>query len=118
MKYNIKGKIIAITPIVCLITYLLIGFITNIWHPTWAIFFLSAIVPMVLTDRPLYSLYPALCGLAYIIVGFVFNIWHPTWLIFLTIPIYYILFGNTIKHKIRNKIKDKTTVIIDEDIEK
>ena len=88
-----RWRINAVTPLICLITYLAIGFTLNIWHPTWTIFFMILIVPVLLSEDTLYSLYPILCLAAYLVMGLVWGWWHPAWLIFLTIPVYYILFG-------------------------
>ena len=46
-KINWRARVIAVTPLVCLITYLAIGFWLNIWHPTWVIFFAIMIIPMI-----------------------------------------------------------------------
>ncbi len=89
---SIKNRIISVTPMICLIAYLAIGFIWNIWHPTWAIFFLIIIVPIVLNSSFSRIFYPILCIAAFVILGAVWGYWHPAWLIFLTIPVYYTLF--------------------------
>ena len=112
-----KAKIIAVTPIICTIVYLLIGFLTQVWHPTWAIYFLVILIPMILSDDALYSIYPVACSVIYLLVGLIFNLWHPTWIIFLTIPVYYILFGNSLKFRIKRAIK-KHSVVIDEENKK
>ena len=95
-----KKRIISATPLICLFIYLLIGFVWDIWHPTWVIFFLVVLVPIVLRDNFLRNMYPLLCVIVYIIIGVVFNWWHPGWIIFLTIPIYNILFE---PYKVRSK---------------
>ena len=46
---TVKGKIISITPIVALATFLLIGFLTETWHPTWLVFLACPFVPMFLS---------------------------------------------------------------------
>lgn len=103
---RIKNKIIEVTPFVCLFVYLLIGFIWQIWSPTWLIFFLIILVPMVLKSHIVQLIYPIICVAAYIAVGCIWQIWHPTWLIFLTIPIFNILF----EPKKRCKIDEKKLV--------
>lgn len=48
-KRKTKSQIICdavcgILMILAIISYLLVGFITNIWHPTWLIFVVSALI--------------------------------------------------------------------------
>ena len=100
---NIRKRITLATPLICLIIYLAIGFTLNIWHPTWAIFFLIIIVPELMDENFAWNIYPLLCLVAYLAVGFSIDLWHPTWLIFLTIPVYYILFAPIIKKKTKKK---------------
>ena len=45
----VKGKIIAITPLVALATFLLIGFLADTWHPTWLVFLACPFVPIFLS---------------------------------------------------------------------
>ena len=89
---SIKHRINAATPLIATIIFLTIGFTTGVWHPTWAVFFLIIIVP-VLLERSFYkSLYPIAVAAIYLSLGFTLGIWHPLWVIFLTIPVYYIIF--------------------------
>ena len=46
-----KKKIIAATPILCLITFLLLGFCLGLWHPGWCIFFLIPLMPVILVVK-------------------------------------------------------------------
>lgn len=107
-----RGRIIAATPLICLIAYLAIGFIWGIWHPTWAIFFLIIIVPMMLSENVLYSIYPIVCLAAFLVLGFTGGWWHPAWLIFLTIPVYYTLFSPLLNRKKKKKSKKEKIVEI------
>jgi len=86
---SVRAKIIAITPFLCVIAYLLIGYISGVWFPTLSIFLAIPFVS-ILFNKPLKYIYPLLCIIIYIVLGFVWC-WHPTWIIFLTIPIYFIL---------------------------
>lgn len=88
---RLKNRIIAVTPIICLIAYLAIGFYAHIWHPTWAIFFLIIIVPVMLNDNIGKIIYPIICVALYITAGIVLGWWATAWIIFLTIPVYYTL---------------------------
>ena len=84
---SLKKKIIAATPMLSLIAFLLLGFCANAWHPGWIVFFAIPIVPMLLRIDSFNSLYPLLTVIAYLVMGFVWNLWHPGWIIFLTIPV-------------------------------
>ena len=96
---KIKGKIISATPMICVLAYLLIGFVWNIWHPTWVIFFLIPIVPVILYTKVAKIVYPVICVVIFLLLGFISNLWHPAWLIFLTIPIFNIFFEPGKKRK-------------------
>ena len=80
-------------PVLAVLLYLCIGFIFNLWHPTWLIFLTIPIYYMMIATNKKHNWYafpyPVLILMAYLIAGIFFNLWHPTWLIFLTIPIYY-----------------------------
>lgn len=84
---SLKGKIIAVTPMVSLIIYLLLGFCANAWHPGWVVFFAIPIVPMILNIDSFSKLYPLVTLIIYLALGFVWDAWHPGWIIFLTIPV-------------------------------
>ena len=102
---SLKNRIISVTPLVCLIVYLAIGFIWNIWHPTWAIFFLIIIVPIILNSSFGKIIYPIICTIAFILIGAIWGYWHPAWLIFLTIPVYYTLFEPFLGNKKKKRIE-------------
>lgn len=104
-KYNLKKRIISATPILCVIAFLLMGFIGNLWHPGWIVFILIPIVPLVLEKQ---FFYPLLCLLIYLIIGFTFDWgWHPGWIIFLTIPVYEIFVPKNFLNKKREKKHDE-----------
>ena len=98
---SLRNRIVAVTPLISTIIFLTIGFTTGVWNPTWAVFFLILIVPIMLDKNFYYNIYPIIIVATYITLGIIFNIWHPLWIIFLTIPVYYVLFGPVIhkKHK-------------------
>ena len=110
---SFKSKIITITPMLCLIIYLFIGFVFDIWHPTWVIFFAILIVPALFSNtasKVVCATWPLICIVAYILLGVFANLWHPGWLVFLTIPIVETLFqGVTFGKK-----KTKRVEIIEE----
>lgn len=82
-----KKKIIAVTPMIALIVFLLLGFCGNLWHPGWVVFLAVPIVPTVLGKKGIHAIYPSIVIIVYFILGFVWNWWHPGWIIFLTIPV-------------------------------
>jgi hypothetical protein len=95
---SIKGRIIGITPFVCLIIYFLLGFYKDLWHPGWLVFLLIPIVPIFLSlfskkKGRVVTFLNLLVILAYLLFGFLYNWWHPGWILFLLIPIISILFG-------------------------
>lgn len=94
-----KKKIISIVngsaSLVLTLIYFIIGFCTNIWHPTWIIFmFLPVILSLndaILKKNATHFAYPVLAAAIYLIFSFTTKMWHPAWVIFLTIPIYYLI---------------------------
>ncbi len=95
---SVRGKIVAITPFLCIIAYLLAGFYLDLWHPGWVIFFLIPIVPLILKifsgkKSGIISLFILLIVAAYFILGFLYEWWHPGWVLFLLIPVVSIIFG-------------------------
>lgn len=90
-------------PLVIVILYLGIGFLADVWHPTWMLFLLIPAYYMLVwslgkkgeggtTKEVLRRFpFPVIIVIAYLVLGFVFNLWHPGWLVFLLIPLYYSL---------------------------
>ncbi len=107
---SIRNKIVAATPLLATIAFLTIGFTTGIWHPTWAVFFSILIVPEILDKHFYLKIYPIIVIATYVTLGITLGIWHPLWIIFLTIPVYYIIFGSSLKHR-----KHTHTRIVDKD---
>lgn len=94
MKNSFRIKLTAATPLLCLITFLILGFADDIgfsdkplWHPGWIVFLLIPIVPVLLGTKKIISIWPAFCVIIFLIIGFAFDKWHPGWIIFLTIPL-------------------------------
>ena len=93
---SIRGKIVAITPFICIIVYLLLGFYKNLWHPGWIIFLLIPIVPLFIkmfsgSRGSLIAFFNLIIIGAYFVLGFLYNWWHPGWIIFLLIPVISII---------------------------
>ncbi|MBQ3253798.1 MAG: hypothetical protein IJA65_04495 [Acholeplasmatales bacterium] len=96
---SIRRRIVAATPMICLIIYLCFGFMGNIWHPSWVVFLAIPIVSTILNENFTRYIYPIMCLLAYALIGCIWDYWHPGWILFLTIPVYYTLFGPNLKRK-------------------
>ncbi len=96
---EIKGRITGATPLIVTAVYLLIGFTTHVWHPTWLLFLLIPLVPLVLFSfgqgkKSITGIITLLTIIAYFILG-MFNLWHPGWIIFFLIPIAGVLSGDS-----------------------
>ncbi len=89
-KKNGSEKLIALSPFVSFIIFMILGFTRNLWHPGWLIFILipiTAIIVSMLNEKHLFTaLSPFISFSVFILVGLIYDIWHPTWLIFLIIP--------------------------------
>ncbi len=94
-------------PLLVVILYLALGFIGNLWHPTWL---LGLLIPIyyhlagaLKVQRPKARLLampvPEAVLLLYLLLGFLLHLWHPAWLLFLLIPLYYWLVASFFKPK-------------------
>lgn len=90
---SLRQRIVTATPLICLIAFLTIGYSTNVWHPTWAVFGLVPIMPILLYTKWYRNLFAVVAAVTYIALSCVTGMWHPLWIILLTIPVYYILIG-------------------------
>lgn len=93
-KISLVGNIVnGITGGLCLIAYLLVGFLCNLWHPGWIIFFLPIIVGGIFDTfaKRNPTLFPIvfIVTAVYLLLGCQWGLWHPYWALFLIIPIYY-----------------------------
>lgn len=85
---SLRKKILTATPLITLFLFLLIGFITDIWHPTWLIFLLNFIMPYILGFKRWRISVPLITLVAYLIICLTFdNLWAKGLIIFLLIPI-------------------------------
>lgn len=100
-KYHLKltedhkrhlSSIISIAPLISVVLYLMLGFLFDLWHPGWLIFFLVPSVVLVFfvfrddITMGFLAIIPFLIIISYFFVGFYFGLWHPTWLIFILLP--------------------------------
>jgi len=84
-------------PILVVGLYLCIGFMFDIWHPTWLLILTIPVYYMMVTFTQAKTFsgkayvfpYPIIIVILYLALGFDYDIWHPAWLLFFTIPIYY-----------------------------
>lgn len=109
---NWKKKIVAITPFVCVIIFVIL-FELGYAHPGWLVFLLIPIMPFLVGVKHIRFSYALIVAIVYAVVGFTTDFpwrWHPGWLIFLTIPIYHILFNQKDKEeiKVEKKNEDET----------
>ncbi len=102
---NMKKKIMAVTPLCCLIVFLLLGFIWNLWHPGWLVFIMIPIMPFLLGFKKIKISIPLVIIIIYLILGLAWNLWHPGWIVLLLIPVLEIL--------LKPRKKDKDDDIID-----
>ena len=84
-------------PVVCVIAYLLMGFlIPGTWGWGWIVFLTIPLYytlgEAIVSKNPHHFAYPVLVVIVYLCLGFFAKLWHPGWLVFLTIPLYYTLF--------------------------
>lgn len=107
---KLKAVFSACAMAISLVTYLVIGFVCNLWHPGWLVFFFPFIVDatietIIKKDANAFPI-PIIVTAVYLLMGCVWNLWHPGWIIFCALPIYYVLVG-TIKSFIdASKTKD------------
>ncbi len=85
-------KIIALSPFIALISFFVLGFGFNLWHPGWVIFLIIPITAIVVEmgktrdEHITTALAPFFTVLLYLYVGFYHNLWHPGWVVFIIIP--------------------------------
>jgi HTH-type transcriptional regulator/antitoxin HipB len=106
-----RELVAGLTALVCVITYILVGALYQLWHPLWIIFLAipiaESIVSAIAYRRITKLSYPVIVTAAFLLVGFLTTVWHPTWVMFVTIPIFYMAFRPLEKLW----LKDKTITI-------
>jgi len=117
---SFKSKILAITPMVCLFLYLLIGFTIGKENPSawgWSlfIFLLVPAMPYLVGTKKIVITVSLGVTIIYVIgcllIQFVFEkaIWHPAWIIFLLIPVIKILSLPNKAENVKKENKNKET---------
>ncbi len=102
-KLDWRKRLIAATPLICLLAYLAIGFMADIWDKSLLVFLLIPTMPTILGVKTIRITFSLIVVVIFLVLGFAFNLWHPAWLLFFLIPIYYILFGSVGIESQRNK---------------
>ena len=87
------GLLTGILFCLAIITYLLVGFLVGVWHPTWVVFLLPIVISSLVMAIGKKSAkkfnYPLLVVFVYVLFSSLFGLWHPLWVLFITIPLYY-----------------------------
>ncbi len=102
-----SGIVGGVTFLLSTIAYLLIGFLCNLWHPGWLLFFVpmiaSGIFDCIAKKNP--SSFPIILIVTgvYLLLGCTWGLWHPYWALFLIIPAFY-----CVVEPIKRAIKKKT----------
>lgn len=84
-----RGKIIALMPFVSVITFMLLGILYDVWHPTWLIFLLIPVTAIVLETKGferIIAISPFVAVISFILLGTYLDLWNPGWLVFLITP--------------------------------
>jgi hypothetical protein len=89
---KIQNKILAVTPFICTIIFLLLGFLENKWHPGWMVYLIIPIMPFLIGKKKIKLSISFIILVIYLIIGIGFGLWHPWWVIFLLIPVFNIIF--------------------------
>lgn len=83
--------------------YLIVGFATQIWHPTWIMFSLpiiiSGTIECIVKKSPEAFPLPVILVAIYLLLGLIWGLWHPCWCIFLIVPAFYIITDAIKKYK-------------------
>lgn len=83
-------------PVLLIIIYIALSFVTKMWHPLWIMFltipvyYRIAIALKAQNKKALALLlpFPEIMLIAFLILGLCFGLWN-SWILFLLIPIYY-----------------------------
>lgn len=86
-------KMIALSPFITTIIFLILGFGFNLWHPGWLVFLLIPVTAIIMSmgktkeDHMSTALSPFVAVTIFLILGFQYDLWHPAWIIFVIIPV-------------------------------
>ncbi len=91
-----NNKLVALSPFLAVITFMLLGFLGDMWHPGWLVFLfipMIGILGNVNKKEKFVALSPFFAVIIFIFLGMAYNLWHPSWLVFIIVPIAGILTG-------------------------
>ena len=97
---NYKRRVVIVTPLICTILFLLLGYGFDLWHPGWLVYLFVPAMPFMLGLKRIKHIYPIICAVIYLLLGILWGLWHPGWIIFLTIPVVAILFPESRRREI------------------
>ena len=98
-KSAVAGSVVGLVALLSVVAFLLTGFLTGVWSPTWLVF-LAIPLTSILTDiftkgkgivSVLTGIVALLSVIAFLIIGFMWDLWHPGWVVFFAIPISQII---------------------------
>lgn len=95
MKYRKSAdkpheKFIAVSPFIALIVFFVFGFVYDVWHPTWLVFFIIPLSAILFSVKEgfwttLTAISPFVTTTFFILYGYYTGVYHPTWMVFLVI---------------------------------
>lgn len=107
---KLKAIFSACAMTISIATYLVIGFVCNLWHPGWLVFFfpfiVDATIETIIKKDAHHFPIPIIVTAVYLLMGFVWNLWHPGWIIFCALPVYYIIVSSIKAFIDADKAKD------------
>ena len=86
-------KVIALSPFFATISFLILGFGFDLWHPGWMVFLLIPVIAIIMSmgktkeEHLTTALSPFAAVVIFLLLGFIYNLWHPGWMVFLIIPV-------------------------------
>jgi hypothetical protein len=86
-------KVIALSPFIATISFLILGFGFDLWHPGWMVFLLIPVTAIIMSmgktkeEHLSTALSPFFATVIFLLLGFLYDLWHPAWMVFLIIPV-------------------------------
>lgn len=75
----------------CVIAYLVMGFVWGLWHPGWLIFLAIPLYRSLVENRLRDFPWVLFVTVIYLSIGLIWGLWHPWWIIYLSTPIFYFI---------------------------
>lgn len=105
-KESNDETLVALSPFIAVIAFMLLGFLGDLWHPGWLVFFIIPIIAILVNVRRdgimtlLTALSPFVAVIAFMALGYYKELWHPGWLVFFIIPFFGYLTHKSITKKL------------------